>query len=456
MKKIYKYFVGIAAAMTAAASAAAAASAFSETSLWLPGVNNNAWGGSGSSMVGDADFNVWANGKDTKDNKKTPENEERLYKTGKIQHIAMSTGGKWNVAITDISVTSVGDFLTRLDSKGKFVDAKSAENKLIASAKIKDGEITVTAGKQAGRVNVWVYETNKDGVVYMPNYNVRPTMYTVNVKLSGGSPVLAELEDVEAGVLKSGAKPVTKLEMGFESGRNAVQETKRLMLADKKEASDPDSTYTISYKNSDKTETPSVVLANLNADGTTVTLTPISEGKTTINITNDQSGKAAKLTVEVKGMFEVGFDNKLVKVEDVSDKKEPVEVRNGDNVIDGTPLKITKLENVEVDQISANGKSVKSGGTYKVSGENVQILAGKAYSVVVTGSDKTNTVVNVGDSKNVKKATLPEGSRLKLTLAAGKTASVTSGTGNPVTYTGPASVEVIVNADTVIAITKQA
>lgn len=59
------------------------------------------------------------------------------------------------------SVTSTGKFIELFDN-GKLNKSAAAAGKELASAKIKDGVLTVTAGKKAGCFAVWVYETKKD------------------------------------------------------------------------------------------------------------------------------------------------------------------------------------------------------------------------------------------------------------------------------------------------------
>lgn len=195
MKKALKCFAAAAAAAVLSVSAGFTASAETWLTPGLGGGTTPNPSPSGPVFSYAGDFSVWANGRDIKDDKKTPYIDETArYKTGELQHIAMSTGGKWNVVVTDSTVASVSQFLNLFDAKGKFSDPSAKETKQIASAKIKDGTITVTGGKKAGRVNVWVYEINQKQVIYLPQYGVAPRMYSAEVKMSAGSPVLAEEE----------------------------------------------------------------------------------------------------------------------------------------------------------------------------------------------------------------------------------------------------------------------
>lgn len=400
-----------------------------------------------------SEFSVWANGRDIKDDKKTPYvDETTYYKTGVIQHIAMSTGGKWNVVVTDTTVSTASDFMRLVDDKGKFTDPNAKETKQIASAKIKDGTITLTAGKKEGRVNVWVYEINQKQIIYLPQKNVVPRYYAAEVKMAPSSPVLAEDGDITMRKLNAGAKTVTKLTMAY-NDRSNTQETKKLALGDKKDTPDITSSYTVSYVNGDKTNTPTVVAARISADNTTVTITPTGVGKTTLNIVNTQSGKVAKLTVEVKAMYRVNFDSRYVTVNDVSDKNNVSAVRSGDSVIDGASLQITAAEGAEVDEIQVNGKTIKSGGTYKVAGGVTEIVAGKTYPVTIVGADKANFVQY--DKKSIKSgAKFFAGTTLTLTIANGTTVTVEEEGKKPVTSHSSGSVDLRISGATTITFNK--
>lgn len=396
MKKLTKGFAASAAAAVFGVSAALSASAVSWTDPSLGGGSSTTPLPSGPVFSYASDFSVWANGRDIKDDTKTPYIDETAnYKTGELQHIAMFTGGKWNAVITDSSVATVSQFLNLFDDKGKFTDPNAKENKQIASVKIKDGTVTVTGGKKAGRVNVWVYEINQKQVIYLPQYSVAPRMYAAEVKMSAGSPVLAEEGSFTYRVLNKGAKAVSKLTLAYNGSSRAAQESVKLELGDKKEAPDITTTYTVDYKNADKTTDASVVRVGISADNSTVTVTPVGVGKSTVSIINTQSGKAAKLSVEVKPMHRVIFDSRYVTVSDVTEKDAPVALYSGDSVIEGGSILVNLVEGADVDEIQIDGKSLKSGGTYKVSGE-VEIVAGKTYAVTVNGADKSNSVKSAG------------------------------------------------------------
>lgn len=448
MKNILKRFAAAAAAAVFGTSAAFTASAVS----WLePGLGS----GSTTSPSGPvfsyaSDFSVWANGRDIKDDKKTPYVDETArYKTGEIQHIAMSTGGKWNVVVTDSSVSTVSQFLNMFDEKAKFTDPNAKETKQIASAKIKDGTITVTGGKKAGRVNVWVYEINQKQIIYLPQYSVAPRMYAAEVKMSASSPVLAEEGSFTYRVLNKGAKTVSKLTLAYNERSRAAQNTVKLELGDKKDTPDMTTSYTVDYKNDDKSTTASVVRVSISADNSTVTVTPTGVGKSTVSIINTQSGKAAKLSVEVKPMRRVIFDSRYVTVDDVTDKNAPVSLYSGDSVIDGGSILVTAVEGAEVDEIQIGGKSMKSGETYKVSGGEVEVVAGKTYPVTINGGDKNNTVKSGG--KAIKSgAKFLSGTQLSLALSSGASASVATG-GRTTRYYS--SADITVNGDTTITIT---
>lgn len=423
MKNTVKRFAAAAAAAVFGVSAAFTASA----SSWLdPGIGSGSTPSpSGPVFSYASDFSVWANGRDIKDDKKTPYIDETAsYKTGELQHIAMSTGGKWSVVVTDSSVSTVSQFLNMFDDKGKFTDPNAKETKQIASAKIKDGTITVTGGKKAGRVNVWVYETNQKQIIYLPQYSVAPKMYAAEVKMSASSPVLAEEGSFTYRVLDKGAKAVSKLTLAY--GPGASQDSVKLELGDKKDTPDMTTSYTVDYKNADKTTDASVVRVRISADNSTVTVTPTGVGKSTVSIINMQSGKAAKLSVEVKPMHRVIFDNRYVTVSDVTDKNAPISLYSGDSVIDGGSILVTAVEGAQVDEIQIAGKSMKSGGTYKISGEDVEVVAGKTYPVTITGADKNNTVKS--DGKAIKSGSkFLSGTKLTLELGSGSYASVETG-----------------------------
>lgn len=444
-KKATRYIAAVTAAALAAASAALSASA-AETSPWLSGGIGSGNSGTATGPVFSyaTEFSVWANGRDVKDDKKTPYiDETALYKTGQIQHIAMSTGGKWNVAITDSTIATASDFMRLVDEKGKFTDPNAKETKQIASAKIKDGTITLTAGKKEGRVNVWVYEINQKQVIYLPQQSVVPRYYAAEVKMSPSSPVLAEVGDITMRKLNAGAKTVSKLTMAEGDGST------QLALGDKKDTPDITSSYTVTYKNGDKTETPTVVSARVSADNSTVTVTPTGVGKTTLNIVNTQSGKAAKLTVEVKPKYRVDFDSRLVTVSDITDKNNPVSVQSGGLVIDGASIQITAVEGAEVDEIQIDGKSMKSGSTYKVKGAAVEIVAGKTYPITIVGADKANFVQC--DNKSVKSGTkFLAGTALTFTLANGVTATVEEAGSRPVTYHSGGTIDFTLRGETTI------
>lgn len=446
MKNTIKRFAAAAAAAVFGVSAVLSASAESWITPGLGGGSTTSPSGPVFSYAGD--FSVWANGRDIKDDKKTLYVDETAhYKTGELQHIAMYTGGKWNVVVTDSSVSTVSQFLNMFDDKAKFTDPNAKETKQIASAKIKDGTVTVTAGKKAGRVNVWVYEINQKQIIYLPQYSVAPKMYSAEVKMSASSPVLAEEGSFTYRVLNKGAKAVTKLTLAY--GSRSSQNSVKLELGDKKDTPDMTTSYTVDYKNADKTTDASVVRVNISADNSTVTVTPTGIGKSTVSIINTQSGKAAKLSVEVKPTRRVIFDSRYVTVSDVTDKNAPVALYSGDSVIDGGSIAVTAVEGAEVDEIQIGGKSMKSGGTYKVSGGDVEVIAGKTYPVTITGADKNNTVKSGG--KAVKSgAKFLSGTQITLTLASGASAAVTSG-GRTTRYYS--SADIILNGETTIEIT---
>lgn len=235
---------------------------------------------------------VWSGGKDVKDNKKTDADETAYYKTTVFEHAAMCSGGKWSAVVTDTGVDSAEKLLALYDENGKLTaDGKKvvADAKKIASAKVKDGTVTVTAGKTAGKVNVWIVETKNKRIVSDASIGVEPQMRQVSVLTAASSAVFAESGDVDGGALKAGSKTVTKLTLSHKAG--AAQEETTLVLVGKKTAFDALNGFTL------ECSAPDVVTASLS--GSKLLLVPIKSGKATVTVTNLQSGKKTKLSVTV-------------------------------------------------------------------------------------------------------------------------------------------------------------
>ncbi len=144
------------------------------------------------------DFTVWANGKDVKANAKKKV-EEDLNKTATLQHKGMFTGGKWSVMVTDTTVEDADAFVKLFDEKAKLNETGKAmqkKMKSIASAKIKEGKITATAGKSAGEFLVWVYEVNSKKIVNDKEGGVQPKSYKGITKMAPSSLVVTTNADL--------------------------------------------------------------------------------------------------------------------------------------------------------------------------------------------------------------------------------------------------------------------
>lgn len=237
-------------------------------------------------------LSVWSGGKDVKDNKKTDADETAYYKTTVYEHTAMCSGGKWSAVVTGTDIDSAEKLLALYDENSKLTaDGKKviADAKKIASAKIKDGTVTVTAGKNAGTVNVWIVEMRNKRIVSDASIGVEPQMRQVSVLTAASSAVLAESGSVEGGVLKAGAKTVSKITLSHKAGEE--QEWTTLVLAGKKTSFDALNSFTL------ECSTPDVVAASLS--GSQLLLFPVKSGKATVTVTNVQSGKKTKLSVTV-------------------------------------------------------------------------------------------------------------------------------------------------------------
>lgn len=237
-------------------------------------------------------LSVWSGGKDVKDNKKTDVDETAYYKTTVFEHTAMCSGGKWSAVVTGTGVDSAEKLLALYDENGKLTaDGKKAvaDAKKIASAKVKDGTVTVTAGKNAGKVNVWIVETKNKRIVSDASIGVEPQMRQISVLTAASSAVFAESGDVEGGALKAGSKTVSKITLSHKAG--AAQEGTTLVLVGKKTAFDALNGFTL------ECSAPDVVTTSLS--GSQLLLVPVKSGKATVTVTNLQSGKKTKLSVTV-------------------------------------------------------------------------------------------------------------------------------------------------------------
>lgn len=235
------------------------------------------------------DFTVWANGKDVKANAKK-NIEEALYKTATLEHEGMFSGGKWAVMVTDDTIAEAEDLVDCFTDKGALTtDAKQMQKdmKNVASAKIKDGKITVTAGKEAGEFFVWVYEIKNKAVVNTET--VTPTCYKGITKMAPGSLNVTDEEDnMDAAVkTKYANKTVT------------VDEATTLYICDTKAEIDPNATITVTC------DTESVEIGTVSKKPHAFTITasePVKKFKVTI--TCAESGKKMSLTLSAVAAVE--------------------------------------------------------------------------------------------------------------------------------------------------------
>ena len=234
---------------------------------------------------------VWVNGKDikttTKNSDGTKNTEITHYKTTEITYEGAYSGGKWTVLVTKTEIDSVEKFVALFDEKGKIkkdaaADLKDA--KTIASAKIKEGTITVTAGKKGGDVNVWLYEYKNKKVVNTAT--IKPQSWKVTAKVAATG---IEVKDA-----KSAAVKAATVEVG-EKAEFTVSGTVKTGTVDAA------ATYTATLKKADQA-------ANLKveyADGK-LTVTGVKAGdkdkdvKVAVVIKNVESGKSVTFNVTVK------------------------------------------------------------------------------------------------------------------------------------------------------------
>lgn len=304
---------------------------------------------------------VWVNGKDVKGSKdgSTP---AHLFKSESFSHRGLYTGGKWAVAVTSAEVEDVADFV-KLFGDGTKMDAATAKAaKDYASAKIKDGVVTVTAGKKSGDVKVWVYEINNKKIVNETGTKdvVKPASYDFTVKnASSGLVFTTKLEDIKEGVLAKGEKAQ---KLGYKDGESD-QDTVTYYFADKKLANDGTLEIDTSEKNKydDK-----VVEAKLTQDSKTkvwsLTLTPVAAGKTNVVVNVKESGKSVKIAAEVVASWKITMPAKSgIKV---TANKVAVEVTSATKA---DTCWVTNGSSVSFDKdVVIGGKTYAAGKTVKI------------------------------------------------------------------------------------------
>lgn len=243
---------------------------------------------------------VWVNGKDTKANAKTG-TPASLYKSENYDQVMMSAGGKWQVAVTPATVATVEDFMKEFDEKGKLTNAK--DYKELASAKIKEGTVTVTAGKKGGEINVWVYEVKAKAVVNTEQVKPEATKFTV--KVAPTMVVTAATVKVTDGAVPAIDK-AEKLEKDYAPGSEVYA-----YFGDKKAATSLDATFVImnGKEPAELTDgkfvgdgfTAELVAAGENGPAVKIVIAADAKEKTKVAVAvkNVESGKIAKISTTV-------------------------------------------------------------------------------------------------------------------------------------------------------------
>lgn len=351
-----------------------------------------AGGGEGASTpAGDENFDgvVWVGGKDTKaqaaknDKPATPAS---LFKTEAVQVTGNYAGGKWQVAVTDDAVADVATFIGMFDTKAKFT--KASDYKDLASAKIKDGVVTVTAGKKAGAIKVWVYEVNQKKVVSASVKDDTKTVQigevdVISVTPDKGASFVVKVAPTKFALTKDETKAAAaKIEKTDSVSKETVllktglttQETQTYYIANlDTKAMDATATFTIGAKSKYVNGDDAVVNAAL--EGKTLTVTPVKAGSASIEIVNNESGKSAKLAVTVVAGTKVTLTPEAVTA-NVSFKykdenKKDVEVKTAGDVY------ITANTVVEVigEKADVTGATLDTKNKFKVAATAVTISA---------------------------------------------------------------------------------
>lgn len=261
------------------------------------------------------DFTVWANGKDIKANEKKGI-EEKLYKTATLDYSGLYSGGKWTVMTTTTAVDDLDAFMALFNEKGQLTaeaktDQKAAKN--IASAKLKEGTITVTAGKSAGTFNVWLYEVKSKTVVNTDA--IKPVKFTGITKAAANTVVVVSEADMAGTVVTDKNALVKKLDL-------AVGKAQTVYVADTKAEVDADAVYTVSSDNE-------AVTAEINGRAITITASEAVKSAK-ITITNAESGKSLKLAVKAAATVAKSYTIKALTDETTSAAYK-LFTKNGDN-----------------------------------------------------------------------------------------------------------------------------
>ncbi|MCM1335879.1 MAG: hypothetical protein NC084_08390 [Bacteroides sp.] len=282
--------------------------------------------------TGNYDKVVWVGAKDVKA-KKDSGDYDTLMKTETYPYVGTYSGGKIAVAVLKKEDAADEAAFVKLFENGKLNQDKAKAAKNLATAKYKDGQITVTAGKAPGSVYVWVYETKKDGkntiVVNATNLKtgagkastesgsatVKPAKEEFTVKAAMTSPQFivkpasGSVTGITAPTVTDGsvAGTIAKGDKAVNLALKAEAEKATIYIADKTVAASKDNTFTILKEEKTKYDESVITLsseAKVVWDGEAkafklADITAKGAGKTTINIQNDQSGKILKVNVVV-------------------------------------------------------------------------------------------------------------------------------------------------------------
>ncbi len=295
MTKLFKRITAFAMATVMASSAAVVASADEGKQ------NESKYTYKNAAVVDDESFVVWANGKDIKA-KKSLSGEDAYFKTDVENVTGQYSGGKWTVMVTPFysdkegkteytveaflklfTTSTEGEdkekvtvYTSKLTNDGKTVQKAG---KALATAKIKEGKVTVTAGKEAGKFKVWIYEVKAKKVVNAGD--IKPVDIDGETKYAPTAIVLTTKNPVtETKVAKTAKEKLEEIEAG------------------KKQ------TYYIADSKADTTTEP-VYKVTVDGKEAKVTnnafdVTPSAAGKVKIVVTCEESGKKASFTVKVK------------------------------------------------------------------------------------------------------------------------------------------------------------
>ncbi len=294
--------------------------------------------------TGNYDMVVWIGAKDVKA-KKGSGDYDTLMKSESFAHVANYSGGKIGVAVVKKGTASdEAAFVKLFDEKGKLDATKAKEGKDLASAKYKEGVVTVTAGRVPGDVDVWVYETKKvDGKMTVVNSSTLATGAGKSMNTSGSATVKPVKYEFTAKAAVTGPQFVIKSASGDVQGIKAPTDTEKnagtiekgaktvelaikadaekatIFIADKKVEASKDNTWTILTDDKTKYNADVITLepsAKVSYDSSAKAfklenITAKGKGKTTINIQNDQSGKVLKVPVVVTKWIKVSGDSAI-------------------------------------------------------------------------------------------------------------------------------------------------